>query len=110
MASCDSVNPQKNSSSLPEWVTATEGGTSLLVHVQPGAKKDAITGNFNGRLKISLSAPPVDGKANERLIRWLSKKLGLPRSSLTLVSGLTSRDKRLLIRGIQPSDALQKLF
>ncbi len=97
------------SSSLPEWLSATEDGVSLLVHVQPGAKKDAVTGNFNGRLKISLSAPPVDGKANERLIRWLSKKLGLPRSSLTLVSGLASRDKRLLIRGVLPSELFQKL-
>lgn len=72
----------------------------MSLHVRPGAKKDATMGYFNGRLKVSLAAPPVDGKANERLVRWLSKALGLPRSAVTLISGQTSREKRLLVKGV----------
>lgn len=82
----------------------------LLLHIQPGAKRDTIAGEFNGRLKIALHAPPVDGKANEHLIRWLSKKLDTPRSQVILVSGQTSRDKRICIRGISPSALRSKLL
>lgn len=66
-------------------------------------------GYFNGRLKVSLAAPPVDGKANERLVRWLSKALNLPRSSIVLLSGQTSRDKRLLVKGVSREALLAAL-
>lgn len=98
-----SSNPVENlnSASSPcEWARATNDGVIVSVHVRPGAKKDATMGYFNGRLKVSLAAPPVDGKANERLVRWLSKSVGLPRSAVTLLSGQTSREKRLLVKGV----------
>lgn len=96
--------------SLPPWVKETEDGVILSVHVQPGAKREGAVGEFNGRLKIALSAPPVDGKANERLVRWLSKTLALPRSSITIVAGQTSRDKRLCLRGANAAMLLTHLL
>ena len=96
--------------SLPTWLKQTEDGVLMDIHVQPGAKREGSAGEFNGRLKLALSAPPVDGKANERLVRWLSKKIGLPRSSITLVSGQTSRDKRLCLRGANATLLLAKLL
>ncbi len=105
-------NPVLNlapSSSPCEWAVPTNEGVIVSVHVRPGAKKDATMGYFNGRLKVSLAAPPVDGKANERLVRWLSKKLGLSRSSVVLLSGQTSRDKRLLVKGLSLEALLKAL-
>lgn len=96
--------------SLPSWVKETEDGVLLSVHVQLSAKREGVVGEFNGRLKIALSAPPVDGKANERLARWLSKTLALPRASITLVAGQTSRDKRLCLRGANAAMLLKRLF
>ncbi len=98
-----------DSAAPSQWAIATDEGVIVSVHVRPGAKKDATMGYFNGRLKVSLAAPPVDGKANERLVRWLSKKLNLSRSSITLLTGQTSRDKRLLVRGISLATLLQAL-
>ena len=96
--------------SLPSWVKETEDGVLLSVHVQPSAKREGVVGEFNGRLKIALSAPPVNGKANERLARWLSKTLALPRASITFVAGQTSRDKRLCLRGANAAMLLKRLF
>lgn len=72
----------------------------ISVHAQPGAKREGIVGEYNARLKIALITPPVDGKANAALIKFLSKKLGVPRANITLLSGDTSRDKRLAIEGL----------
>lgn len=81
----------------------------MLVHARPGAKKDAIVGEYNGRLKISLNAPPIDGRANSALIAFLAKKLKVAKSAITLSSGETNRSKRLIIAGLsvqQVRDAL----
>ena len=67
----------------------------LSVYVQPGAKKTELSGLHDGRPKIRISAPPVDGAANEELIRFTAKLLKISKSSVTLVSGQTSRLKTL---------------
>jgi len=72
---------------------------TLKVRLHPGARKNAITGTHDGALKISLTAPPVDGKANEALIAFLADELRIPKSSITLTSGQTSRQKTLEIQG-----------
>lgn len=72
----------------------------LHLRVQPGAKRTAVSGVFGDQLKIAVQAPPVDGKANEALLRWLAKTLGLNKREVTLTSGQTSRDKRVKIQGI----------
>lgn len=87
-----------SASALPSWLACGKT-VSLLLYVKPGSKTDAVMGEFDGRLKISLNAPAVDGRANEALIRFLSKKLGVPKSAVEIVQGATSRLKRVSIKG-----------
>ena len=82
----------------PVWLSQSEKGVFLDVHAQPGAKRDAIVGEYNARLKICLCAPPVDGKANAYLSKLLAKILQRPKSEVVLVSGETCRAKRFLIK------------
>jgi hypothetical protein len=69
----------------------------LSVYVQPGAKKTEHSGMHDGRPKIRLNAPPVDGAANDELVKFVAKTLKLPKSSVRLVSGHASRLKTLEI-------------
>ena len=83
---------------LPVWLNQTENGVIVCVHAQPGAKRDAVVGLYDGKLKIALTAPPVDGKANDALQTFLAKKTKTPKSDVELISGQTSRSKRFLIK------------
>lgn len=72
----------------------------LSVRVQPRASKDEIVGpHGTASLKVRITAPPVDGKANTHLIKFLAKSFGVAKSQVALVSGTTGRDKRLAING-----------
>jgi uncharacterized protein len=82
-----------------EFVRDVADGCTLSVRVHPGAKKNAVTGLLGGAMKIALSAPPVDGKANEALIAFVAERLGLPRARVVLVSGVTNRSKILRVTG-----------
>jgi uncharacterized protein len=77
----------------------TPDGCTLRVRIHPGARKNAITGVHDSALKISLTTPPVEGRANEALIAFLAESLRLPKSRVALVSGATSRSKTLRIAG-----------
>ena len=79
--------------------------TTLSVRIQPRASKNEIVHAEGGGLKIRLTAPPVDGAANEALIKFLSGELGVAKSSVEIVSGQTSRDKIIRIDGISSADA-----
>ena len=79
---------------------ATTNGCTLAVRVHPGARRNAITGTHDGALKISLTTPPTDGRANEALIAFLAERLRLPKARLSLVSGATSRSKVIRITGL----------
>ncbi len=70
----------------------------LHLRVQPRASKDEILGPHGDRLKVRITAPPVDGEANRHLVRFLAKAFGVPRARVVLLGGATSKDKRLLIR------------
>jgi uncharacterized protein len=74
-------------------------GCTLSVRVHPGARKNGVTGVHGNSAKIALTAPPIDGKANEALIAFLAEALRLPRARVSLVSGATSRSKILRITG-----------
>lgn len=69
----------------------------LELHVQPGAKRSEFAGMHGERRKVRLAAPPVDGKANDELVRFLAEHYAVPRRSVTIVSGLKSRAKRVEI-------------
>jgi hypothetical protein len=83
----------------------TPGGCTLSVRVHPSAKRNAITGTHGDALKISLTTAPSDGRANDALIAFLAKRLGIPRRSIELIAGLTSRSKTLRLTGITRTEA-----
>lgn len=86
------------------WLNrAADGSVILTLHIQPGAKKTEIAGLHGEALKIRLAAPPVDGKANAALIAFLAKACGVSKSSVELVSGDTSRAKRVRVSGVDPA-------
>ena len=85
-------------------------GVLLRLAVVPGARKTGADGLFDGALRVRLSAPPVDGKANEALLGFLADALGVPRSRLELVSGQTSRKKRVAVAGLAPAEAVARLL
>ena len=91
------------------WLVADGDGVILRLHIQPGAKKTEIAGLHGEALKIRLSAPPVEGRANACLIEFLARQLGVAKSAVSLLSGETSRAKRLRIDGITANAAAAKL-
>jgi uncharacterized protein len=72
---------------------ATHTHLTLMLHVQPGAKKTAIVGAHGDALKIKVAAAPVEGAANEALLKFLAQHFGVPRRQVTLKSGATARNK-----------------
>jgi hypothetical protein len=84
-------------------------GCTLAVRVQPGAKKTVIAGIYGeglaARLKIALQAPAIDGRANDALTAFLAEMFRLPKSSIQLLSGLSSRNKVLLLKGLDIAQA-----
>ncbi|WP_071873362.1 DUF167 family protein [Atopomonas hussainii] len=92
---------------MPELIW-DNGALLLDCHLQPRASKDEFCGWHDGRMKIRLTAPPVDGQANALLIKFLAKQFGVSKSAVSLVSGQQSRQKRVRIE--QPNllpDALK---
>lgn len=73
-------------------------GVVISIYVQPQAPKNQIIGEHNSELKIKIKSPPVDGKANETLIAFLSDQLNLAKKNIHLISGDTSRHKKVLIQ------------
>jgi uncharacterized protein len=84
-------------------------GWSLPVRAQPGAKKRGVLGEHGGALKMAVTAPPQDGRANQALTEMLRELLGVRRSQVELLSGETSRDKRFLIRGVSKAELEAKV-
>lgn len=82
------------------WLHESAEGVIVTVHACPRASKTAVQGLHGAALKIRLNAPPVDGKANQTLLEFLAESLGVPIRSLCLVSGETSRQKRVLVKGL----------
>src|ERR1700726_3759666 len=87
-----SLAKETNSSRLMIAVHDTPAGVTFAVKVHPRAKKNAITGELGDALKLSVTAPPVDRKANEACIGFFAKLLKVPRSSVTIAAGLNNRN------------------
>jgi uncharacterized protein (TIGR00251 family) len=75
-------------------------GVLLPIRAQPGARKAGVLGEHGGALKVGVTAPPQDGRANEAIVELIRELLGLKRSQVELVAGLKDRNKKLLIRGV----------
>jgi uncharacterized protein (TIGR00251 family) len=81
-------------------IRESASGATFAIKVHPRAKKNAITGELDGALKLSLTAPPIEGKANDACIEFFAKLLKVPRSSVTIASGQTSRNKVIRVLGL----------
>ena len=81
---------------------STEEGLVVSCHIQPKASRTAVVGMYGDDLKIALKAPPVDGKANQELCRFFAETFRVPAGAVQLLSGHSSRKKRISIRGVQP--------
>ena len=81
-------------------ITGPEGGVTFAVRVVPRASKDEIVGIHGDALKIRVTAPPVEGRANEALIAFLAKRLGVRKSQVEIVAGATSRRKMIRVIGL----------
>lgn len=86
-------------------IRAVPGGVELLVLVQPRASRTKVLGPHDGRLKIALAAPPVDGEANAALVAFLADLFGLKKAQVILLDGQTGRRKRVLLHGVDAAAA-----
>jgi uncharacterized protein len=84
-------------------------GVTFAVKVHPRARHNAITGVIGDALKLALTAPPVDGKANQAVMEFFADLFAISRSSVTIASGETSRNKVIHVSGIRAEQARQKL-
>ncbi len=84
-------------------------GVTFAVRVHPRAKRNAITGEMGEALKIALTAPPVEGRANDAAVEFLAEVLRVPRASVTIAAGQSSRNKVIRVRGLTAAQVEERL-
>lgn len=98
---------------LPPWIAATPDGVVIRVHAQPGAARSRIVGIHGGThgdaLKIQVHARPVEGAANQALVRVLAEALAVRPAAVTVAAGARGREKRLAVTGIDVAAACARL-
>jgi len=94
----------------PPFIQESTEGIILQVRVQPNASRDEVAGVFDGRLRIRLTSPPVEGAANKACIRFLSKRLGIAKTRITILRGERTRNKVIGIGGMKAEGASKKLL
>lgn len=87
----------------------TPSGAVFAVKVHPRARKNAITGQVGDALKLALTAPPVEGRANQACIEFLAEFLKVPRSSVTIAAGQSSRNKVVRVSGLTAAQLEKRL-
>jgi uncharacterized protein (TIGR00251 family) len=90
-------------------IVETAGGVTFAIKVHPRAKKNAITGELGDALKVSLTTPPIEGRANQACIEFFAKLLNVPRSSVTIASGQIRRNKVIRVRGLTAQQVREHL-
>lgn len=93
---------------MAAWFSCNGDSITLSLHVQPGARQTSVAGLHGDALKIRLAAPPVEGRANEALLRFIADFFRVPLRNVVLLKGEQSRQKRVEVRGssISPLDML----
>ena len=84
-------------------------GATFQVRVQPRAKRNAVVGEMGDALKLALTAPPVEGRANEACIAFLAELLNVARSSVTIASGESNRNKVIRVAGLSAAQVRERL-
>ena len=87
----------------------TDSGATFAIRIHPRAKKNAITGELGDALKVALTAPPFDGRANEACIEFFAKLLAVQRSAVSIASGETNRNKVIRVTGLSAGIVRSKL-
>jgi len=87
----------------------SSGAVSFAAKVHPRAKKNAITGEIGNALRLSLTSPPVEGRANQACIEFFAKLLKVPRSSVTIASGQASRQKVIRVSRLSAEEVRKRL-
>jgi len=90
-------------------IQESSGSVTFAVKIHPRAKKNAIMGELGDALKLSLTAPPIDGKGNEACIESFARLLEVPRSSVTIASGQTSRRKVIRVVGLSTEEFRKRI-
>lgn len=90
-------------------ITLTPTGSRLHLQVQPRASRNEVVGLHGDAIRVRLTAPPVDGAANDALMRLLAERLGVGRSAMTLISGHGGRSKVVEVAGVNPEEARRRL-
>jgi hypothetical protein len=90
-------------------ISENDTGVTFAIKVHPRAKKNAITGELGDAIKLSLTAPPIGGRANDACIDFFSKILKLPRSSITIASGAGGRNKVIRVTGVTAQYVRERL-
>lgn len=93
---------------MKTWLKPHPKGSTLSLHIQPGAKKSELVGEHGERLKVKIKAPPQDGEANLCLIQFLADLLKVPKAKVHLISGESSRQKLVLVE-LSPEEILSLL-
>jgi uncharacterized protein (TIGR00251 family) len=94
---------------MPVWIKPDSDGTIISLLIQPRASRNEIVGEQNGALKVRLTAPPVEGAANKLCCEFIAKQCGVAKRDVSILSGDTSRHKRVLLRGVTPECAQRAL-
>ena len=90
-------------------VRDTAQGAQFALRVQPRSSRNAIAGVVGDAVKLAITAPPVDGKANQAVIDFLAELFRVPKSSIAIVSGETGRNKLIAVRGLSAEQVRKKL-
>lgn len=96
--------------SSPEWLDGSPGAWRIRVAAQPGAPRNEIVGEHDRCLKIRIAAPPVEGRANDEILRFLAERLDVPRRALRLVSGAGTRRKAFALDAQLSARAIEALL
>lgn len=91
------------------WLTATEQGVRLLVFAVPRASKTSVEGLHDGRLRVRVAAPPVDGEANRELVRFFANLFDVSKSAVSVDQGSTGRRKTLAVEGVDVATVRERL-
>lgn len=87
---------------MPVWIKPASDGTIIALHIQPRASRNEVVGEQNGALKVRLTSPPVEGAANKLCCEFIAKLCGVAKRDVSILTGETSRQKRVLVRGVTP--------
>lgn len=84
---------------MPEWHRRDSEAITLVLYVQPGAKRSEVAGLHGAALKVRLAAPPIEGRANEALLRFIADRFRVPLRNVEIIQGEQSRHKRVVVHG-----------